>query len=85
MDLPHNESRIFLKTVFGDQYSGSGFDKDPDPDWYDIQPKMLDPDTYQMNTDPKHCLNVDVDVFRRMVPRTRRCGRNALIARSSAS
>ncbi len=26
---------------------------DPDPDRYRIQPKMLDPDPYQMNTDPK--------------------------------
>jgi hypothetical protein len=28
---------------------------DPDPDWIriGIQPKMLDPDPYQMNTDPK--------------------------------
>jgi hypothetical protein len=29
-----------------------------DPDWIRIwigvQPKMLDPDPYQMNTDPKH-------------------------------
>jgi hypothetical protein len=29
-----------------------------DPNWIriGIQPKMLDPDPYQMNTDPKHCL-----------------------------
>jgi hypothetical protein len=27
----------------------------PDPDQHGIQPKMLDPDPYQMNTDPKHC------------------------------
>jgi len=38
--------------------TGSGLD--PDPDWIririSIQPKMLDPDPYQMNTDLKHCL-----------------------------
>ncbi len=31
-----------------------------DPDWIririGIQPKMMDPDPYQLNTDPKHCL-----------------------------
>jgi hypothetical protein len=26
------------------------------PDWYDIQPKMLDPDPDSMTPDPKHCL-----------------------------
>jgi hypothetical protein len=28
-----------------------------DPDWIRIaiQPKMMDPDPYQMNTEPKHC------------------------------
>ena len=35
---------------------GSGLDPDPDPDWrIGIQPKMLDPDPYQMNTDPQPC------------------------------
>ena len=37
-------------TIFGHQNPGSGLD----PDRY--QPKMLDPDPYQMNTDPKHWL-----------------------------
>jgi hypothetical protein len=27
-----------------------------DPDRYHIQPKMLDPDPYQMITDPKPCI-----------------------------
>jgi hypothetical protein len=35
------------------------FIKTLDPDWIriGIQPKMLDPDPYEMNTDPKHCEN----------------------------
>ncbi len=35
----------------------SGLDPDPDPNWIriGIQPKMLDPDPYQMNTDPQPC------------------------------
>jgi hypothetical protein len=35
--------------IFGHKNPGSG----SDPDWIGIQPKMLDPDPYQMNTDPK--------------------------------
>ncbi len=29
-----------------------------------IQPKMLDPDPYQINTDPKHCLYLSTEVAR---------------------
>jgi hypothetical protein len=45
---------------------GTGSGLDPDPDWYRIQPKRLDPDqdTYQMNTDPKqwifHCSGLQI-------------------------
>ncbi len=39
---------------------GSGLDPDPDPYWIRIrignQPKMLDPDPYEMNADPQPCL-----------------------------
>ncbi len=39
---------------------GSRSGLDPDPDWIriGIQPKLLVPDLYQMNTDPKHCSKV---------------------------
>jgi hypothetical protein len=45
-----NFKSLPFKQCFG---SGSGLDLDPDP--IGIQPKMLDPDPYQMNMDPKHC------------------------------
>ncbi len=39
-----------------------------DPDWIriwiGIQPKMLDPDRYQMNTDPQPCFYLNLVVFR---------------------
>ncbi len=36
--------------MLGPQTPASGMD--PNPDRYGIQPKMLDPYPYQMNTDP---------------------------------
>jgi hypothetical protein len=47
--------RIRNTEIFGHKNPGSALDQDPF--WIririDIQPKMLDPDPYQMNTDPK--------------------------------
>ncbi len=33
-----------------------------------IQPKMLDPDPYQMNTDPKHCQIVTIFLRHEHIP-----------------
>ncbi len=42
--------------MFGHKDPGSGLDPDPDRIWIrGIQPKMLAPDPYQTNTDPKPC------------------------------
>ncbi len=48
-------SAVNFVTFFFLQNPGSGSGLDPDPDRYPIQPKMLDPDLYQMSTDPKIC------------------------------
>ncbi len=52
-------SSTFFST-FGHKNPGSRMDPYPDPDWIriGIQPEMLDPDPYQMNTDPKHWQNL---------------------------
>ncbi len=46
---------FFSSKFFFHQNPGSGSGLEPDPDRYPIQPKMLDPDLYQMSMDPKHC------------------------------
>jgi hypothetical protein len=49
----------FLTKIFFNSFSAVNFlsSKPLDPDWIriGIQPKILDPDPYQMNTDPQLC------------------------------